>query len=121
MAIQMNKVTIITRREKFEQLRVGLLEIGVQGMTVTEVEGCGVQNGVELSIRGVKKKVYLLPKVKVEIVVSTVPVQSVIKVAKDVLYTGEIGDGKIFVSEIKEVVRIRTGERNEEALTNNGE
>jgi nitrogen regulatory protein P-II 1 len=121
MSSQMTKITIITRREKFEELRVALLEIGVQGMTLTEVEGCGVQHGLELQIRGVKKQVHLLPKIKLEIVVSTVPVEAVIKAAKDVLRTGKIGDGKIFVSEIKEVIRVRTGERNEEALTNNGE
>lgn len=118
MAIQMSKVTIITRREKFEELRIKLFEIGVEGMTVTEVEGCGVQKGIDLMIRGVKKHIHLLPKIKVDIVVSTVPVQSIIDVATKVLHTGDIGDGKIFVSEIKEVVRIRTGERNEAALTN---
>jgi len=121
MAIKMSKVTIITRREKFEELRIKLFEIGVEGMTVTEVEGCGVQKGMDLLIRGVKKHIYLLPKVKVDIVVSTVPVQDIIEVAVKVLDTGEIGDGKIFVSEIKEVVRIRTGQRDEAALSNNVE
>lgn len=116
---QMNKVTILTRRDKFEELRIALLETGIEGMTVMDVEGCGVQHGMELLIRGVKKQVHLLPKIKVEIVVSTVPVEAVIRAAKEVLFTGEIGDGKIFVSEIKQVVRIRTGERNEAALTNN--
>lgn len=118
MAATMSKVTIITRPEKFEDLRKKLFEIGVEGMTVSEVEGCGTQKGVELQIRGVKKQQYLLPKVKVDIVVSTVPVEKIIDLATDVLGTGEIGDGKIFVSDIKEVVRIRTGERNEAALTN---
>ena len=121
MGFKMSKVTIITRPEKFEELRIALLEIGVQGMTVTEVEGCGTQNGLELQIRGVKKKLHLLPKIKVDIVVSTVPVESVIEAATRVLYTGKIGDGKIFVSDIKQVVRIRTGERDEAALTNMGE
>jgi nitrogen regulatory protein PII len=120
MAVQMSKVTIITRPEKFEELRIKLFEIGIEGMTVMEVEGCGVQKGIELIIRGVKKQLYLVPKIKIEIVVSTVPVQDIVDVAMKVLNTGEIGDGKIFVTEIKEVVRIRTGEKNEEALTNNG-
>lgn len=119
MADTMTKITIITRREKFEELRVALLDIGVKGMTVTEVEGCGVQNGIEEIFRGVKKTIHLLPKVKVEIVVCTVPVDDVIAVAKKVLYTGEIGDGKIFVSEMQKVVRIRTGEEDKEALSNN--
>lgn len=118
MAAKMSKVSIITRPEKFEELRKKLFEIGVEGMTVTKVEGCGTQKGIELLIRGVKKQQYLLPKIKVDIVVSIVPVQQIINLASDVLHTGEIGDGKIFVSDIKEVVRIRTGERNEEALIN---
>ena len=121
MACQMSKVSIITRPEKFEELRIALLEIGVQGLTVTDVEGCGVQNGKELIIKGVKRQQHLLPKIKVDIVVSTVPVESVIEAASRVLRTGKIGDGKIFISDIKQVVRIRTGERNEDALTNLGE
>lgn len=118
MADTMTKITIITRREKFEDLRTALLDIGVKGMTVTEVEGCGVQSGIEEIFRGVKKTVHLIPKIKVEIVVCTVPVDDVIAVAKKVLHTGEIGDGKIFVSEIQKVVRIRTGDEDKEALRN---
>ena len=117
----MYKVTVMFRAEKFEELRSALLEIGVQGMTVTEVQGCGVQKGKVLQIRGVKKELHLLPKLKIDIVVCTVPVETVINTINKVLKTGEIGDGKIFVSQIKEVVRIRTNERNKEALRNPGE
>lgn len=121
MADTMTKITIITRREKFEDLRVALLDIGVKGMTVTEVDGCGVQSGTEEIFRGIKKTVHLIPKIKVEIVVCTVPVDDVIAVAKKVLHTGEIGDGKIFVSEIQKVIRIRTGDEDKEALRNSDE
>lgn len=121
MADKMYKVTIISKSEKFEELREALLEIGVQGMTVTEVHGCGTQKGKVMQIRGVKKEVHLLTKIKIDIVVCTVPVEKVIETASKVLYTGEVGDGKIFVSEIKQVVRIRTNERDKEALTNLGE
>ncbi|WKY44051.1 P-II family nitrogen regulator [Eubacteriaceae bacterium ES2] len=117
MVTQISRVTIITRPEKFEDLRKKMFEIGVEGMTIAEVDGCGTQKGIEMQIRGVKKKQYLVPKVKIDIVVSNDIVQQVIDLASDVLRTGEIGDGKIFVSDIKEVVRIRTGQRNEEALT----
>lgn len=118
MSEQMSKITIITRREKFEDLREALQEIGVKGMTVTEVEGCGVQSGAEMIVRGVKMKKHLIPKVKVEMVVCKVPVEKVIEVAKKVLHTGEMGDGKIFVSAMEKVVRIRTGEEDKEALKN---
>lgn len=113
---KMNKVTIITRGEKFEELRRRLLEIGVSGMTVTDVSGCGVQKGITKIVEGITKKVYLVSKIKVEIVVCKVPVEEVIRVAKEVLNMGNIGDGKIFVSPISHVVRIRTGEEDEKAL-----
>lgn len=118
MADQMSKVTIVTRREKFEELREALLQIGVMGMTVTEVRGCGVQSGKEIVVRGVKKQIHLIEKIKVDIVVCTVPVDEVVAVAKKVLQTGKIGDGKIFVSDIKRVIRIRTGEEDKIALNN---
>lgn len=121
MADTMSRVTIICKKEKFDELRVALLEIGIQGMTVTEVHGCGVQQGKVMQIRGVKKEVHLLPKIKIDIVVCTVPVEKVIETANKVLRTGQIGDGKIFVSEIKQVVRIRTNERDKDALRNPGE
>lgn len=116
MPDEMTKVTIITRREKFEELRRKMKEIGVTGMTVTTVEGCGVQHGIKKVIEGVIKRSYLSPKIKVDIVVCSVPVEEVIKVAQEVLHTGNIGDGKIFTSSISKVVRIRTGERDKEAL-----
>lgn len=121
MADTMSRVTIICKKEKFDELRVALLEIGIQGMTVTEVHGCGVQQGKVMQIRGVKKEVHLLPKIKIDIVVCTVPVEKVVETANKVLRTGQIGDGKIFVSEIKQVVRIRTNERDKDALRNPGE
>lgn len=113
---EMNKVTIITRGENFEKLRKSLLEIGVSGMTLTKVDGCGVQHGLTKIVEGVTKRIYLNSKIKVEIVVCEVPVDEVIRVAEEVLQTGNIGDGKIFVSGISRVVRIRTGEENENAL-----
>lgn len=112
----MTKVSIITRGEKFDDLRKKMLEIGVTGMTVSSVQGCGVQHGITKLLGGVKKRIYVSPKIKVDIVVCSVPVEEVIRVAKDVLYTGKIGDGKIFTSKIDSVVRIRTGERDQEAL-----
>lgn len=118
MADLMSKVTIITRPEKLEPLREALFGIGVQGITVTKVEGCGVQQGVELIVRGVKKQMYLIPKVQLDVYVCAIPVEDVIDVAMRELQTGEYGDGKIFVSDVKEVVRVRTGERGKEALRN---
>jgi len=112
----MTKVTIITRGEKFEDLRKKMLEIGVTGMTVSSVEGCGVQHGITKLLGGTKKRIYVSPKIKVDIVVCAVPVEEVIRVAQEVLYTGKIGDGKIFTSKIDTVVRIRTKERDQDAL-----
>lgn len=117
MADTMTKITIITRREKFETLRKELIKIGVTGMTVTKVEGFGAQHGIQKVIEGMSKHGFLAQKIKVEIVVCTVPVDQVINCVKEVLYTGNIGDGKIFTSEIDRVVRIRTGELDKEALS----
>lgn len=116
MEKDMTKVTIITRRERFEDLRVKMKEIGVTGMTVTEVEGNGVQQGIQKVIGGIIKRTHLSPKIKVEIVVCEVPVDKVISVAQEVLKTGNVGDGKIFTVPITHVVRIRTGEWDSEAL-----
>lgn len=113
---KMYKITVITRREKFKEFRDELLKIDVTGMTVTEVEGFGMQHGIKKLIPGIGKKVDMIPKIKVDIVVCEVPVDSVIEAAKKVLYTGEVGDGKIFVTEMERVVRIRTGDENREAL-----
>lgn len=111
---KMYKITIITRRNKFIEFRDELLKIDVTGMTVTEVEGFGMQHGLKKLIPG--KKVDMIPKIKVDIIVCEVPVDKVVDVAKRVLYTGEVGDGKIFVTEMERVIRIRTGEENKAAL-----
>ncbi len=111
-----HQVTIITRQSKFEELKSALNDINVTGMTVTNVLGCGVQHGNVQKYRGVEMDITLLPKVKVDIVVSEVPVDLVIMAAKEVLYTGNIGDGKIFVYDVENVVKVRTGEEGYEAL-----
>ncbi|HBD68633.1 MAG TPA: adenylate cyclase, partial [Treponema sp.] len=109
-------VTIITRQSKFEELKSAMNDINVTGMTVTNVLGCGVQHGNTQKYRGVEMDMTLLPKIKVDIVVSEVPVDLVIAAAKEVLYTGNIGDGKIFVYDVQNVVKVRTGEEGYEAL-----
>lgn len=106
----LTKISIVTRRNKLEELTKALHEIGVTGMTISEVLGCGVQKGVVEYYRGVKMDVKLLPKVKIEIVVSEIPVDLVVETARRVLYTGQYGDGKIFVYEVENAVKIRTGE-----------
>ena len=110
------KLEIITRKTKFQELKDALKEIGVMGMTVTQVLGCGTQKGEMQYYRGVPMELKLLPKIKVEVVVCEVPVESVIEVCEKVLRTGEIGDGKIFIYDVKEVVKIRTGDRGLKAL-----
>lgn len=112
------KIEIITRREKFQELKDALNEIGVEGMTVYDVQGCGVQKGIVTYYRGVKTEVQLIPKVKIDIVVSEVPYEKVLETAERVLKTGTVGDGKVFVSELTEVLRIRTGERGADAIRN---
>ena len=109
-------VTIITRASKFDELKHAMNDINVTGMTVTNVLGCGVQHGHVQKYRGVEMEMSLLPKIKVDIVVSEVPVDLVISAAKEVLYTGHIGDGKIFVYDVQNVVKVRTGEEGYEAL-----
>ncbi len=116
MGESINRVTIITRREKQDVLRKALVEIGVKGMTVTMAEGCGVQHAVVRYFRGVKAEVRLLPKIMFEMVVSEPMVEKVIEKAREVLYTGNIGDGKIFVEEELNAVKIRTGEEGMDAL-----
>ena len=118
MADSITKIEIITRKNNFEELKDALNEIGVMGMTVTQVLGCGTQKGDIQYYRGVPMEVKLLPKLKIEIVVSEVPVDKVIEVATKVLRTGEIGDGKIFVYDISKVIKIRTGATGVEALKN---
>lgn len=111
------KIDIITKQSRFEMLKRELDKIGISGMTVTNVLGYGAQGGHSHEYyRGVEVETNLLPKIKVEIVVSKVPVRSVIDTAKKVLYTGNIGDGKIFVHDVENVVKIRTGEEGYAAL-----
>ncbi len=110
------KVSIICKQNKFEELKNALNAIGVMGITVTQVLGCGTQKGNTKLYRGVPVDVILLPKYKVEIVVCKVPVASVIETAKKALYTGNIGDGKIFVYDVENVIKVRTGEEGYAAL-----
>ncbi len=112
----MTKITIITRKEKMKELRKELVAIGVSGMTVTNVEGCGRQHGVTKFVEGISRHTGLLPKIKVEIVVCSVPVQDVIDTAQKVLGTGSMGDGKIFTSPIAHAIRVRTGETDDAAI-----
>lgn len=109
-------VTIVTRQSKFDELKAAMNDINVTGMTVTNVLGCGIQHGKTQKYRGAEIDMTLLPKIKVDIVVSEVPVDLVITAAKEVLYTGNIGDGKIFVYDVENVVKVRTGEEGYEAL-----
>ncbi|WP_294153505.1 P-II family nitrogen regulator [uncultured Clostridium sp.] len=118
MSDSISKIEIITRKSKFDELKTALNEIGVMGMTVTQVLGCGTQKGDIQYYRGVPMELKLLPKIKIEIIVCEVPVQKVINVATKILRTGEIGDGKIFVYDVKDVVKIRTGATGKEALIN---
>lgn len=110
------KVVIIAKLSRYDKLRKAMNDIGVTGMTVTQVMGCGIQKGAGEKYRGVELDATLLPKVKVEVVVSSIPVDTVIAAAKKTLYTGHIGDGKIFVYNVDRVVKVRTGEENFAAL-----
>ncbi len=111
-----NKVVIITKLSRYDKIKKALNNLGVTGITVTQVSGCGIQKGAGERYRGVEMDVTLLPKIKLEVVVSKIPVESVIETAKKTLYTGKIGDGKIFVYPVSRVVKIRTGEENYDAL-----
>ena len=112
----MHKVSIICRLSKFDELKHALNELGVTGMTMTQVMGCGIQKGSTERYRGAVVDSTLLPKVKVEVIVSQIPVNDVIEAAKKALYTGHIGDGKIFVYNVMKVVKVRTGEEDYAAL-----
>ena len=114
--VKITKIDIIIKQSKFEILKEAMNEIGITGMTVTQVLGCGIQKGKHEYYRGVETEINLLPKVQVEIVVAKVPVRKVIETAKRVLYTGHIGDGKIFVYNVENVVKVRTGEEGYDAL-----
>ena len=111
-----HKVVIIAKMSRYEVLKKALNDLGVTGMTVVNVMGCGVQKGAGEKYRGVEMDATLLPKVKVEVVVSEIPVDKVIEAAKKALYTGHIGDGKIFVYGVENVVKVRTGEEGFAAL-----
>ena len=115
-APKFTKVEIVCKESRLEPLKTAMLELGIMGMTVSHVLGCGIQQGKPEYYRGVLVEVNLLPKVQVDIVVSKVPVRSVIEAAKRVLYTGHIGDGKIFVYDVENVVKVRTGEEGYDAL-----
>ncbi len=110
------KVAIIAKLSRYDKLRKAMNDLGVTGMTVTQVMGCGIQKGAGDRYRGVEIDATLLPKVKVEVVISKIPVESVVEAAKKALYTGHIGDGKIFVYNVDKVVKIRTGEEDFAAL-----
>lgn len=112
----MYKVTIIAKHAKYEALKNALNALGVTGMTVTQVMGCGIQKGAGEKYRGVEMNLKVLPKMKVEVIVGNIPVEKVIETAKKALYTGHIGDGKIFVYEVMKVVKVRTGEEDLKAL-----
>lgn len=114
--VKISRVAIICKQSKFEDLKDALNEIGVSGITMTQVLGCGIQKGNPRYYRGVEVEMMLLPKVKVEVIVSRVPVAEVVKAAKKALYTGNIGDGKIFVYDVENVIKVRTGEEGYAAL-----
>ena len=115
-ADKFTKVEIVCKEARFERLKNAMMEIGITGMTVSHVMGCGIQKGKPEYYRGVPVEATLLPKVQVDIVVSQVPVRDVIETAKKALYTGHIGDGKIFVYDVENVVKVRTGEEGYDAL-----
>ncbi|MGN1170027.1 MAG: ammonium transporter [Lachnospiraceae bacterium] len=110
------KVVIIAKLSRYDGLKKAMNDLGVTGMTVTQVMGCGIQKGAGEMYRGVEMDATLLPKVKVEVVVSKIPVENVIAAAKKALYTGHIGDGKIFVYNVDKVIKVRTGEEDYDAL-----
>ena len=110
------KIDIITRTEKLDELTVAFAEIGVTGMTVSQVFGCGLQKGHKEVYRGQAYDINLVPKVKIETVVCEVPVDEVLRVAQKVLKTGQPGDGKIFIYPLANAVKIRTGEQGEAAI-----
>lgn len=116
-SVKLSKVVVIFNQSRFTALKDALMELGVTGMTITQVMGCGTQKGHVNYYRGIKvEEAALLPKMKLEVVVSKVPVEDVLETARKALYTGNIGDGKIFVYEVENVVKVRTGEQGYDAL-----
>lgn len=114
--VKLSKVTVVCAQAKFEQLKSAMNDIGVTGMTVAQVLGCGIQKGRTEYYRGVPLSMNLLPKLQVDMVVSKVPVAQVVDAARKALYTGHIGDGKIFVYGVEQAVKVRTNERGCDAL-----
>ena len=114
--VKMTKVEIVCKQAAFDTLKNALMSVGITGMTVTNVLGCGIQKGKPEYYRGTLVEANLLPKVQVEVVISKVPVRTVIETAKKALYTGHIGDGKIFVYDVENVIKVRTGEEGYDAL-----
>lgn len=113
---KLTKISIVTKQDKFEALKFALDNLGITGMTVTQVLGCGMQKGSTEFYRGIEVEPVLLPKIKVEIVVCKVPTIDVINAVKEALYTGHIGDGKIFIYDVEDVIKVRTGETGYDAL-----
>ncbi|MDA3845756.1 MAG: P-II family nitrogen regulator [Vallitaleaceae bacterium] len=113
---KITKVDIITRPNKIEELKAALNGIGIAGMTFTNVLGCGLQKGKTEYYRGNEYSIDLLPKARIEVVVSEVPVDLVVSTALEILRTGEIGDGKIFIYPVENVIKVRTGEEGVKAL-----
>lgn len=112
----MKKVEAIIKPFKLDEVKDAILQLGVSGMTITEVKGFGRQKGHKEIYRGAEYVVDFLPKIKIEVIVSTDMVSRVLKVIKENAYTGQIGDGKIFVLPVEKAVRIRTGEEDEDAI-----
>jgi len=112
-----SKIDIITSPSKFEELKEALNTIGISGMTVCNVLGCGIQKGHKEFYRGLALDINLLPKLKVEIIVCDIPVDLVVETAKKVLHTGKMGDGKIFVYDVKNIIRISNAAEGRSALT----
>lgn len=111
-----HKVVIIAKLSRYEKLKNALNTLGVTGMTVTQVMGCGIQKGAGEKYRGVEMDVTVLPKVKVEVIIGSIPVEKVVETVKKTLYTGHVGDGKIFVYNVQKVIKVRTGEEDLDAL-----
>ena len=114
--MSLTKIEIITRSSKLDELKDALNSIGVLGMTVSQGFGCGLQKGHQEVYRGRTYDINLVPKIKVETIVCEIPVEKVLETAQKVLRTGQFGDGKIFVIPLSDAVRIRTGQRGEDAI-----
>jgi len=112
----MRKIEIITRPYKLEDIKKALTDTGVKGMTVSEVKGFGRQRGHKEIYRGAEYQVDFVPKIKIELVIEAANVPTVLKAIQDAARTGEVGDGKVFITPVEEVVRIRTGETGKDAI-----